>query len=67
VKCAIWCLLKFSGPQRIYIGMQDAAMLLFSTTTAVHGGSARILRWSDLFVSEIPLNGKKVQVSKPQG
>ncbi|KAF8258304.1 hypothetical protein EI94DRAFT_1708110 [Lactarius quietus] len=49
VQCATWCLLKFSGPQHIYIGMRGAAMLLFSTTTAVCGGS-------------IPIDGRKVQV-----
>ena len=67
VRCALWCLQKFSGTQHVYIGLRDAAMLLFSTTTAVHGGSSRILRWSDLFMSEIPMDdvrlGKKVLVS----
>jgi hypothetical protein len=42
-------------------------MLLFSTTTAVRGNSSRILCWSDLFMSEIPLGGvhqaRKVKVS----
>lgn len=42
-------------------------MLLFSTTTAVRGSSSRILCWSDLFVSEIPMGGahqgRKVKVS----
>jgi len=67
VRCALWCLQKFSGTQHVYIGLRDAAMLLFSTTTAVRGGSSRILRWSDLFMSEIPMDdvrlGKKVPVS----
>jgi hypothetical protein len=66
-RCALWCLLKFSGTQQVYVGLRDAAMLLFSTTTAVRGGSSRILRWSDLFMSEIPMDdvcvGKKVPVS----
>jgi hypothetical protein len=42
-------------------------MLLFSITTAVRSGSSHILRWSDLFMSEIPIDdvclGKKVPVS----
>lgn len=63
----MWCLQKFSGTQYVYIGLRDAAMLLFSTTTAVRGGSSRILRWSDLFVSHIPMDdvclGKRVPVS----
>ncbi|KAI9437072.1 hypothetical protein BJY52DRAFT_1230257 [Lactarius psammicola] len=41
-------------------------MLLFSTTTAMRGGSSRILHWSDMFVSYIPMDdlclGKKVPV-----
>jgi hypothetical protein len=66
-RCALWCLLKFSGTQQVYVGLRDAVMLLFSTTTAVCGGSSCILRWSDLFMSEIPMDdvrmGKKVLVS----
>jgi hypothetical protein len=42
-------------------------MLLFSTSTAFRGESARILQWSDLFVSEIPMDdvspGFRVPVS----
>jgi hypothetical protein len=67
IRCATWCLQNFSGRQHVYVGLQDAAMLLFSTTTAVHGSSSRILCWSDLFVSEIPMGGvhqaRKVKVS----
>jgi hypothetical protein len=67
VQCATWCLQEFSGPQRIYVGLRDAAMLLFSTTTAVRGSSSRILCWSDLFVSHIPMDdiclGRRVPVS----
>ena len=65
--CTLCCLLKFSGMQQVYVGLCNAAMLLFSTTTAVHGGSPHILHWSDLFMLEIPMDdvcvGKKVQVS----
>lgn len=42
-------------------------MLLLKTTTAVCGSSSRILCWSDLFMSEIPMDDvclrKKVPVS----
>lgn len=41
----------------IYTNARDRAMLLFSTSTAFRGESARILQWSDLFVSEIPMDG----------
>ena len=61
----------FSGTQRVYVGLRDVAMLLFSTTTAVRGGSSRILRWSDMFVSHIPMDdmrlGKRVLVSHETG
>jgi hypothetical protein len=67
MRCATWCLKNFSGVQRVYVGLRDAAMLLFSATTAVRGGSSRILRWSDMFVSYIPMDdvciGRKVPVS----
>jgi hypothetical protein len=71
MRCSLWCLQKFSGTLFVYVGLRDAAMLLFSTTTAVRGGSSRILRWSDLFVSQIPMDdvclGKKVPVSCKAG
>jgi len=67
MQCAVWCIQHFSGVQCIYIGLRDAAMLLFSTTMAVCGGSSCILRWSDMFVSYIPMDdvclGEKVPVS----
>ena len=67
MRCARWCLQKFSGRQRVYIGLRDAAMLLFSAASAVRGGSSQILCWSNLFVSYIPMDGvhlgKKVPVS----
>jgi len=71
MRCSLWCLQKFSGTLFVYVGLRDAAMLLFSTTTAVRGGSSRILRWSDLFVSQIPMDdvclGKRVPVSCEAG
>ena len=39
-----------------YIGARDRAMLLFVTLTAFCGESACIFQWSDLFVSEIPMD-----------
>ncbi len=67
MRCTVWCIQHFLGVQHIYISLRDAAMLLFSTATAVRGGSSRILRWSNMFVSYIPMDdvrlGEKVPVS----
>ncbi|KAJ7269115.1 hypothetical protein C8J57DRAFT_1609308 [Mycena rebaudengoi] len=54
-KCSRWCLTNFSGPQRVYLGLRDRAMLLVGTATAFRGDSARILLWSDLFKTTIQL------------
>jgi hypothetical protein len=66
VHCSWWCLTSPTGDRGIYIGAHDRAMLLFSTSTAFRGESAHILQWSDLFVSEIPMDdiapGFRVQV-----
>jgi len=40
-------------------------MLLFTTSTAVRGESLRILRWSDMFVSEIPMDDVRVGLKIP--
>jgi hypothetical protein len=40
-------------------------MLLFATSTAVRGESLRILRWSDMFVSEIPMDDVRVGLKIP--
>jgi hypothetical protein len=56
MRCSRWCLAGVSGLRGIHLGARDRAMLLFSTSTAFRGESARILQWSDLFVSEIPMN-----------
>jgi hypothetical protein len=56
VRCSQWCLAAASGPRGTHIGARDRVMLLFSTSTAFRGESARILQWSDLFVSEIPMD-----------
>ncbi len=67
MQCAVWCIQHFSEVQHICIGLHNAAMLLFSTATAMHGGSSHILCWSDMFVSYIPMDnvhlGEKVPVS----
>ncbi|KAF8467061.1 hypothetical protein DFH94DRAFT_817762 [Russula ochroleuca] len=56
VHCSQWCLAAASGPRGTHIGARDRAMLLFSTSTAFRGESAHILQWSNLFVSEIPMD-----------
>ena len=71
VRCTTWCLQTFSGTQRVYVRLRNMAMLLFSTMTAVHGGSSWILCWSDMFISHIPMDdmrlGKRVLVSHEMG
>jgi hypothetical protein len=66
-RASLWCMTDFKGPRNVFVGLRDRAMLLFSATTAVRGESARILLWSDLFISEIPLDdvrqGLKIPVS----
>jgi hypothetical protein len=42
-------------------------MLLFATSTAVRGESLRILRWSDMFVSEIPMDDVRMGLKIPVG
>jgi len=65
----MWCLQSYSGTKHVYVGLHDAALLLLATSMAVRGNSARILRWSDLFMGEVLMNdvcaGKKVPVSAP--
>jgi hypothetical protein len=66
-RASLWCLTDFKGKRNIFIGLRDRAMMLFSASMAVRGESARILLWSDLFVSEIPMDdvrqGLKIPVS----
>ena len=67
--CLLSCLMEFSGSQYVLVGMRDQAMLLLSATTVFYGESIRMLKWSDLFLSEIPMDdvhlGYKVPVSCP--
>jgi len=53
---SLWCMSHFKGVKQTWVGLRDRAMLLFSAATAVRGENARILRWSDLFMSEIPMD-----------
>ncbi|GBE87700.1 hypothetical protein SCP_1103770 [Sparassis crispa] len=55
VRCSRWCLTDFLGVQYVFVGIRDRAMLLLSATTAFCGNSSRILQWSDLFMSSIPM------------
>ena len=66
-RCSWWCLTAVSGPRGTYIGLRDHAMLLLSTSTAFRGESARILQWSDLFMSEMPLDDVRPGVRVPVG
>ncbi|KAJ7720340.1 hypothetical protein B0H16DRAFT_1793545 [Mycena metata] len=54
-QCARWCFSNFSGPKYTYLGLRDRGMLLLGAATAFRGDSARILLWSDLFKTSIPL------------
>ena len=66
VRCSAWCLTEFTGTKQVFVGIRDRAMLLLSSTTAFRGESCRILEWSDLFLSSIPMDdiqpGYKVPV-----
>ncbi|KAL6300578.1 hypothetical protein BKA93DRAFT_829023 [Sparassis latifolia] len=55
-RCSIWCLTDVSGSKQIWLGLRDCAMLLLSSMTAFRGESSRILEWSDLFMSSIPMD-----------
>ena len=63
---SVWCLTDTKGDHQTFIGFCDRATLLFATLTAVRGESLRILRWLDMFVSEIRMDdvrmGLKVSV-----
>jgi hypothetical protein len=67
MQASLWCLTNMKGDHQTFVGFCDRAMLLFTTLTAVHGESLRILRWSDMFVLEIPMDdvhmGLKIPVS----
>lgn len=52
----MWCLQDHSGPHQTFIGIRDRAMLLLSSAIAFRGDSSRALVWSDLFLSDVPMN-----------
>ncbi|KAG2095328.1 hypothetical protein BD769DRAFT_1678377 [Suillus cothurnatus] len=54
--CSLWCLTDFSGPQYIFVGIRDRAMLLVSAATAFCGEGCRMLEWLDLFPATVPLD-----------
>jgi hypothetical protein len=58
MRCAGWCLTDFKGPQHIYIGLRDRAMLLTSCSVAFRGDSTRNLLLSDLFATDVVFNAK---------
>lgn len=39
----------------LWCALRDRAMLLLSAATAFRGDSARMLLWSDLFKTEVPM------------
>lgn len=55
-----WCLTNYSGQRHVFIGIRDRAQLLMSTVTAFRGESSRILLWSDLFITKIPIHEIKL-------
>ena len=64
-RCSLWALTDFSGAQSIFVGLRDRAMLLFSSTTAFRGENSRMLQWSDLFRTTVPLEqSAKVEVCR---
>ena len=67
MRASVWCLTDTKGDRQTFIGFRDRAMLLFATSTAVRGESLRILRWSDMFVSEIRLDDVSMGLKIPVG
>lgn len=55
-RCSLWALTEFTGRQHIFIGLRDRAMLLMSAATALRGENCRMLQWSDLFRTVVPLD-----------
>jgi hypothetical protein len=67
MRASVWCLTDMKGDRQTFIGLRDRAMLLFATSTAVCGESIRILRWSDMFVSEIQMDDVHMGLKVPVG
>ncbi|GBE82275.1 hypothetical protein SCP_0406590 [Sparassis crispa] len=64
-RCSIWCLSDISGSKQVWLSLGDRAMLLLSSTMAFHGESSRILEWSDLFMSSIPMDDVRIGYRVP--
>ncbi|THH17357.1 hypothetical protein EW146_g3440 [Bondarzewia mesenterica] len=64
-RCSMWCFKEFSGIHCIFVDMRDRAMLLTSAAMVFRGDSARIVQWSDLFLSRLVLHDVSVGYEVP--
>jgi hypothetical protein len=64
-RASLWCLTNIKGDCQTFIGFCDRAMLLFATSTAVRSESLHILCWSDMFLSEIPMDDVHMGIKIP--
>ncbi|KAK6974833.1 hypothetical protein R3P38DRAFT_3479541 [Favolaschia claudopus] len=64
-RCSMWCITDFKGPQNIYIGLRDRAMLLTSCGVAFRGDNTRHLLISDLFTTDVIMNAKGLGETVP--
>ncbi|KAK7028398.1 hypothetical protein R3P38DRAFT_923774 [Favolaschia claudopus] len=64
-RCSMWCITDFKGPQNIYIGLRDRAMLLTSCGVAFRGDNTRHLLISDLFTTDVVMNAKGLGETVP--
>jgi len=67
MRASLWCLTEGRGDRQTFIGFHDRAMLLFATSMAVCGESLHILQWSDMFVSNIPMDDVRMDLKIPVG
>ncbi|TFY73269.1 hypothetical protein EWM64_g10743, partial [Hericium alpestre] len=54
-RCSLWCLSQCKTREQTARSIRDRAMLLLSAGTAFRRDNARMIQWSDLFLSEVPL------------
>ncbi|TFY74110.1 hypothetical protein EWM64_g9902, partial [Hericium alpestre] len=66
-KCMLWCVSESKSSLELFRGVCDRAMLLVSVRTAFRGDSARMVQWSDLFISEVPLQEVRPDYLLPVG
>ncbi|TFY83866.1 hypothetical protein EWM64_g142 [Hericium alpestre] len=66
-QCALWCVSESKTSRELFRGVRDRAMLLVSAGTAFRGDSARMVQWSDLFISEVPLQEVRPDYLLPVG